>query len=465
MQTRNVAVMGAGFAGLASALLLARDGHDVTLLERDALTVAGPAEAWHWPRKGIPHFLQPHAFTPRGDKELRDHLPDVHQALLDNGAGLIDLARKLPGERLPADDELRMLGVRRPLIEWALWRAVVAEPRVTIRSGVRVDGVRMDRGRTVAVAVDGADLDADVVVDALGRRSPALEWLAAAGITEEPVESSDCGVTYYCRYYRQRPGFDLPDGPWPVSPRGDLGYLGFSSFPGDNRTFAALLPVPPGVPEWRAFRNAAVFEAAVAQIPALRGWVDPDGVEPITDVLPMAGLRNTLRHYDPNAGRGLVPVGDALAHTDPVLSHGLPLALIHARELTTALHEHEVVDDALSQYAERTAPVLRERFDFATALDAQRLRHWLGESVDFTRRDGDYALFTFIAGGAAAMVDAEVFRVVTRRMGLLDSTSVLDDDLAMQQRIEDLFAEARSAPRPPSGPTRDEMVELVSTAT
>ena len=94
-----------------------------------------------------------------------------------------------------------------------------------------------------------------------------------AGATGSPAESSDCGVIYFTRYYRQRSTFDLPDGPWLLGPRGDLGYLGYSTFPGDNRTFAAVIAVPTGVPQWRAFRDAGVFEAAVAKIQALRSWV------------------------------------------------------------------------------------------------------------------------------------------------------------------------------------------------
>ena len=127
-----------------------------------------------------------------------------------------------------------------------------------------------------------------------------------------PVETSDCGVIYYSRYYRIRPGFELPDGPWLLSPRGDLGYLGFASFPGDNGTFAALLAVPTGVPAWRAFKDADVFDAAVARIPALRAWVDPEGVDATTAVMAMAGLRNTLRDPDSTSVGGLAPVGDAL---------------------------------------------------------------------------------------------------------------------------------------------------------
>ena len=62
------------------------------------------------------------------------------------------------------------------------------------------------------------------------------------------------------------------------------------------------------------------------------------------------------------------------------------------------------------------------------------------------------------------MVDAHVFRVFVRRIGLLDSTKVLDADHDMQRRIEGLFEEILTKSRPAPGPTRDEMVALTSTA-
>jgi flavin-dependent dehydrogenase len=216
------------------------------------------------------------------------------------------------------------------------------------------------------------------------------------------------------------------------------------------------------VAEWRGLADEGRFEAAVATIPGLRVWVDPDGVDPITPVMPMAGLRNSLRRHDPVAAPWLAPVGDALGHTDPTLAHGLSFALIHARELATALREHDDVGAATTAYTAAVLPALEERFTLATGVDDQRHRMWLGEAVAFVRHDGAYELLSLVAAGAVGMVDPDVFRVAVRRLGLLDSTSVLDDDIALRQRIESAFAELRSIPRPPPGPLREDMVAIAT---
>jgi 2-polyprenyl-6-methoxyphenol hydroxylase-like FAD-dependent oxidoreductase len=461
MNARSVVVMGGGVAGLATAVLLARNGHRVTLIERDELQAGDAAEgAPDWPRSGVSHFLQPHAFIPRGRSELRRHLPDVYAALLGAGAWDVDMRPKLGGPTIAADEELQYFAARRPLIEWALRRAASAEPGVTIHAGARPDGLLVEAARVVGVRVGGAPVVADLVVDALGRRTPTSAWLAAHGIDTAPPESSDCGVVYYSRYYRCHADFSPPDGPWYLSPRGDLGYLAYSTFPGDNATFAALLAVPTGVPEWKAFHDAVAFERAIAQIPALASWANPGGVDPITPVMAMAGLRNSIRSG--SSAAGLVAVGDAYGHTDPVLAHGLAFGLVHAAELARVMREHDDLGDAVGDYVAATATALQERYDYATAFDEQRLRMWLGGDVDFAHHDGDYALFTIVAGGVAATTDVGLARVFLRRIGLLDSTRVLDDDLALRKRIEAAFAKATSVPRPRLGPTRAEMIANVT---
>jgi 2-polyprenyl-6-methoxyphenol hydroxylase-like FAD-dependent oxidoreductase len=51
----EILVIGGGMAGQTAAMLLAKDGHSVTVLERDAAPPpASVEEAWaHWERRGV----------------------------------------------------------------------------------------------------------------------------------------------------------------------------------------------------------------------------------------------------------------------------------------------------------------------------------------------------------------------------------------------------------------------------
>src|SRR5260221_6779708 len=209
MATMSVTVLGGGVSGLAAALALGRAGNAVTLIERDEVTVGDALGAVDWRRQGIPHFLQAHVFTSRGRLELRGLFPDVYQALLDAGAHDIDLRPKLRGPLQPDDEQLQILGVRRPLIEWGLRRAVLREPGITVRSGVQVtglDGTTGDVPRVTGVQTSDGPVRAGLVVDAMGRRSPVPAWIETLGGRWMSEVSSDCGGIYYTRYYRVRDG-------------------------------------------------------------------------------------------------------------------------------------------------------------------------------------------------------------------------------------------------------------------
>ena len=461
MHSRHVVVLGAGVAGLGTALALARDGHEVTLLERDSWQATGPEEAAGWTRAGISHFIQPHQFIPGARKVLLEHFPDVYTELIRAGAYDVDLCRGLTTAPRAGDADLQHVAVRRPLIEWALRRAARAEARIQVIDGANVLGLILEDGACRGVMSDGGQLSADVVVDALGRRSPVRTWLAARGVPYARQQRSECGAIYFSRYYRVRPGRSLPDGRWLLGPRGDLGYMGYAGIPGDSDTFAIVLTVPTGVSELKSLRHEAVFEAVVARVPTVRTWADPEVAEPITPVLPMGGLQNVVDEPEAGAPRGLHPVGDSRGHTDPVLAHGMAFALMHAVELAHALRDWPDEADAGAAYVASTLPALRERFAFATELDEQRLRMWTNGPIAFDRQDGDYALFSVVAGAAVAMADADVLRMYARRMGLLESTRALDDDSAMRRRIEERFRALRSAAGSPEGPERAEMVALI----
>ncbi|MGZ4129047.1 MAG: hypothetical protein ACXVEX_13080, partial [Actinomycetota bacterium] len=72
-------------------------------------------------------------------------------------------------------------------------------------------------------------------------------------------------------------------------------------------------------------------------------------------------------------------------------------------------------------------------------------------------------LFGVAAASAAAFEDPDVFRVYVRRNMFLDRLSVLDEDEAMQEKIEKIFAEIRGRRRPP--PSREELLAVAAAAT
>src|ERR1041384_4932918 len=119
----RVAIAGAGVAGLSSALFLARAGHDVVLLERDATPLpADPDAAFEWDRRGAPQVRHSHAFLARLRNLLRDELPDVLTELLAAGATEVAWADMIPPaledrSPRPGDEDLVLLACRRTTFE------------------------------------------------------------------------------------------------------------------------------------------------------------------------------------------------------------------------------------------------------------------------------------------------------------------------------------------------------------
>jgi flavin-dependent dehydrogenase len=174
-------VVGAGPAGLGAALFSARRGHSVVLFERDAEAPPADADACfeHWNRRGVGQIRQGHGFLALACRVLLEEAPEVFAALAERGVAVPMQGAAPPG--LPM-----MLGARRTTFDQVLRGAVEQQPGVDIRAGVTVAGLVVRSGGRVPHVTgirlaSGETLEADLVVDATGRGTHALRWLAAIG--------------------------------------------------------------------------------------------------------------------------------------------------------------------------------------------------------------------------------------------------------------------------------------------
>jgi 2-polyprenyl-6-methoxyphenol hydroxylase-like FAD-dependent oxidoreductase len=463
-------VFGGGVAGLATALATSRAGHDVVLVERDPESPVGDAAQVFesWQRTGVAQFRQPHNFLGLGRRLLRERTPDVYHALLGTGAVEVEQFRFLAGAAPePGDEDLAVIGCRRPVFEAALRRAVQAESAIDVRAGCRVAGLVLSCGhpRHVegAVLASGETVAADLVVDASGRSARTAACLADAGLEPVAERRSDCGLTYYSRHVQRRDGVTGP--PYAsvlAGPRGDLGFAAYAILLGDNRSFALIVMAPPRDRAFRTLRHPDAYLRAARLLPGVAPWIDPDAAVPVTPVLPFGQVTNTIRQYVTPAGPvvpGLQPIGDALCHTNPSFAFGASLSLHQAFTLADLLSFAVDHHDLATRFDAAVGEDLRDRYRAVAAEDRDRARWWHGEPIDVTDPAASMALFLRAVVYRVAPSDPRLLRAVVRRVDLLDPPNRLEQDPELHALALDLFR-GGAPPRP--GPSRSHLLQAMA---
>lgn len=480
----RVVVVGGGVAGLATALLLGRAGHDVTVVERDDTPMPATAdEAFDWDRRGAPQVRHSHALLARLRNLLRDEHPDVLAALLAEGATEIRFGDNLPAgmelTREPGDDDLAMIACRRTTFEWVLRRSAMAEGAVELRTGVGVVGlVAPETDGTVPTVTgvaldDGTELAADLVVAANGRRATIVDWLAGIGVRDVSETVEDTGIVYLSRFYRLRDGHDRPPASGAIG--GDLGYVKYGTFMGDNRTFSVTLAVPSDDDELRrTLKEPATFDAAARSLPAMAPWLD-GRAEPITDgVHLMAGLLNKWIDLLPDGEPvvlGFVGVGDAVVCTNPLYGRGCSTGFWGASLLASAAAEHAGDARVLTvayETALRAEILPWYRASVEQDREARRVAAALLAGEDPYADASDprtFARSVFRDGLAPALrVDAVVLRAFMRNLNLLSPPDALLRDREVGERVLAVMqTKDQRPPEPPLGPaTRDEFLAALA---
>jgi 2-polyprenyl-6-methoxyphenol hydroxylase-like FAD-dependent oxidoreductase len=482
----HVIVIGAGVAGLGGALALSRAGHQVTLIERDATPLpADPDAAFEWDRRGAPQVRHSHALLARLRNLLRDRYPDVLASLLEAGATEIHFAENLPPEitdrdARPGDDDLVAIACRRTTFEWVLRRAVLASADVTLLDGTVAESLQTapaDRAGAppvvtgVNVAQAGQNLrllSADLVIAAVGRRSAVPRLLSHIGV-DPSGRSEDTGIIYLSRFYRLRPEAEPPPDTGPIG--GDLGYLKYAVFQGDNRSFSVTFAVGTHDDELRVLLvEADGFDRAARALSATAAWVEPDRAEAITEVHVMGGLLNRRLDFVDDGGEPIVlgfhAIGDAHTCTNPLYGRGCSLAMVQATLLADALTDHPDDPRARAQ-AYETASEREVRPWYAAAVAQDRMNKETGHENgrETGRKDARFGDVLRDGLAPALRTDARVFRAFVRTFNLLDPPDTLVTDPDIVGRILAAYEQRHQRPpEPPLGPRRAELVDQLSLA-
>jgi len=332
----KVIVMGASVAGLWTARALSDHFEEVLVLERDHLP-EGPE--FH---PGAPQIRQFHTLLLSGLQQMREWFPGLDEELIAAGAIPYDLVadiqlrirdRWLP--QFPSGQVL--LSCSRLLLEASIRKRLRQIPQVRILEGAEVLGLEgsMENRRVTGVRSrpyrGGSDHpeavtvhQADLIVDALGRRSQTPQWLVELGY-EPPRESEvDSFLGYVTRKYKRKPNVPmlLVGANPPHDPYGGL------IFPEENNTMVALVAgynkcYPPTDPvEFEAFTHnlGPEFHAALKD------------AEPLSQPYGYRGTSSRWRHYEllDRWPERYIVLGDAFCGFNPIYGQGMSVAAMSA---------------------------------------------------------------------------------------------------------------------------------------
>jgi 2-polyprenyl-6-methoxyphenol hydroxylase-like FAD-dependent oxidoreductase len=473
----HILILGAGLGGLTTAMLLARDGHRVTVVERDPAYPPGPDTgpeqahaAWDgWQRRGVNQFRLPHFMLPCWWAQMRSELPEAGPALLAAGALRLNTVEILPesqrGPMRPDDAQFDTVTARRPVLELAL-SAAAREAGVDVRRGVAVTGLATDQSspvpRVTGVLTEGGPvLRADLVVDCGGRRSALGAWLAAAGARRPVEEREDSGFVYYGRHFR------APDGVLPQALAGPLqnyDSVGLLTLAADNGTWSVVITTSSRDKELRALRDPDRWEAAVSRYPLAAHWAT---AEPISGIDVMAGIEDRYRRLVVDGApvaTGIVAVGDAWACTNPSLGRGASIGLMHGRLLRDLLRETDTADHEkiARRFDEVTARVTEPIYRATLWLDRHRLAEIDADIAGAAYRPDDQRWATTKAMFAASLHDPDLTRDFASIAALLATP---DQVLARPGTVERVWALGGNAPQYPlPGPSRTDLLAAIGVA-
>lgn len=337
-------VIGAGMAGLLAARALSDFYEDVLVVERDVFP------DYLETRAGTPQAFHVHRILPRGKMILEELFPGYIDELLAAGAYPVQnkMARMVnPNGLYKVYQPEKDASCSRALLEWEVRQRVQALTGVRFLSNKEVVGLQVDSNSDRISGIylrerghpdERTVVASDLVVDASGRSSKLSQWLQELDYTLPAEARIRSDIGYSTRYYKASPQIMDAVGTLVVDELPAEGKSGVGIIPIENDTlWVTLFSTGGNYPP----TDSEGFEQEIARLNRLGGELAAALKETEALTLPR-GYRVPVcvRHHYEQMERwpaGLLAVGDAVCHFDPIYGQGMTVAAIESETLAASL--------------------------------------------------------------------------------------------------------------------------------